>query len=79
MQFYYIHVDTDEIPGALYKKVISSSCLVKILFLSFTCEDIGVVKATKMISQKQVSKVKVKSLYEQSGTSEPELILVSLA
>ena len=41
-QVYYI--DTDEIPGffLLQKKIISSSRAVKILFLSFTCEDIGV-------------------------------------
>ena len=35
------------------KKIISSSRTVKILFLSFTCEDIGVVVVTKKIGRKQ--------------------------
>ena len=38
-----------------YWKVISSSRAVKILFLSFTCEDIGVTVVTNMISQLQES------------------------
>ena len=38
-----------------YWKVISSSRAVKILFLSFTCEDIGVAVVTNMISQLQES------------------------
>ena len=46
MNFYYIN--TDEISGL---KIISSSLEVKILFLSFTCEDIGVAMVTNMISQ----------------------------
>ena len=33
----------------LTKKLISLSHAVKILFLSFTCEDIGVVIVTKLI------------------------------
>ena len=37
------------------KKIISSSCAVKILFLSFTCEDIGVAMITNIISQLQGS------------------------
>ena len=34
-------------------KIISSSRAVKILFLSFACEDIGVTTVTNMISQLQ--------------------------
>ena len=34
-----------------YQKIISSSDAVKILFLSFACEDIGVAMVTNMISQ----------------------------
>ena len=33
------------------KKIISSLRAVKILFLSFTCEDIGVALVTNIISQ----------------------------
>ena len=40
---------------SFYWKIISSSRAVKILFLSFTCEDIGVAKVTNMISQLQES------------------------
>ena len=40
---------------SFYWKIISSSRAVKILFLSFTCEDIGVAMVTKMISQLQES------------------------
>ena len=48
--FYYI--DTDELPGFfLLLKIISSSNAVKIIFLSFTCEDIGVAVVTNIISQ----------------------------
>ena len=36
-------------------KIISSLRAVKILFLSFTCEDIGVALVTNMISQLQES------------------------
>ena len=36
-------------------KVVSSPRTVKILFLSFTCEDIGVAMVTNMISQLQES------------------------
>ena len=36
---------------SFYWKIISSSRAVKILFLSFTCEDIGVAMVTNMISQ----------------------------
>ena len=34
---------------SFYLKIISSSRAVKILFLSFTCEDIGVAMVTNMI------------------------------
>ena len=40
---------------SFYWKIISSSRAVKILFLSFTCEDIGVAMVTNMISQLQES------------------------
>ena len=36
---------------SFYWKIISSSRAVKILFLSFTCEDIGIAMVTNMISQ----------------------------
>ena len=36
---------------SFYLKIISSSRAVKILFLSFTCEDVGVAMVTNMISQ----------------------------
>ena len=50
------YIDTDEILGFfLSQKIISSSCAVKILFSSFTCEDIGVAMVTNMISQLQES------------------------
>ena len=42
---------SDEIPGFFLLIVISSSRAVKILSLSFTCEDIGVAMVTNMISQ----------------------------
>ena len=49
---FIIYIDTGEIPGffLLLKKIISSSHAVKILFLSFTCEDIGVAIVTKMVT-----------------------------
>ena len=40
---------------SFYEKIISSSRAVRILFLSFTCEDIGVAMVTNMISQLQES------------------------
>ena len=40
---------------SFYLKIISSSRAVKILFLSFTCEDIGVAMVTNKISQLQES------------------------
>ena len=47
--FYFIN--TCEIPGfLLLLKIIFSSHAVNILFLSFTCEDIGVAIVTKMIT-----------------------------
>ena len=50
MRFY--DIDTNEIPGfSFYLKIISSSRVVKILFLSFTCKDIGVAMVTNMVSQ----------------------------
>ena len=36
---------------SFYQKIISSLRAVKILFLSFTCEDIGVAMVTNMINQ----------------------------
>ena len=45
------YVDTDEIPGFfLSLKIISSLREVNIPFLSFTCENIGVVMVTNTIS-----------------------------
>ena len=38
-----------------YKKIWFSSRAVKILFLYFTCEDIGVAMVTNMINQLQES------------------------
>ena len=49
----YYCIDTDEIPGFFLLLIISSLRAVKILFLSFTCEDIGVAMVTNMISQLQ--------------------------
>ena len=40
---------------SFYWRIISSLRAVKILFLSFTCEDIGVAMVTNMISQLQES------------------------
>ena len=40
---------------SFYWRIISSLSAVKILFLSFTCEDIGVAMVTNMISQLQES------------------------
>ena len=40
---------------SFYYKIVSSSPAVKILFLSFTSEDIGVAMVTNMISQLQGS------------------------
>ena len=46
---YYIDTEWDEIPGFyLLLKLKSSSRAVKILFLSFTCEDIGVAMVTNI-------------------------------
>ena len=51
--FYY--VDIDEIPGflLLLKNHIFTVRIVKILCLSFTCEDIGVAMVTNIITQLQ--------------------------
>ena len=51
--FSIYYIDTDEITGFLFllKKIISSTCAVNISFLSFTCENIGVVMVKNMISQ----------------------------
>ena len=48
MLFYYI--DTDEIPGfsPLRKKSYLYRAQVKILFLSYMCEDIGVAMVTNI-------------------------------
>ena len=48
----YYYIDTDEIPGFFLLLVISSSHAVKILFLSFTCEDIGVTMVTNFLEPK---------------------------
>ena len=40
---------------SFYWRIISSLHAVKILFLSFMCEDIGVAMVTNMISQLQES------------------------
>ena len=40
---------------SFYWRIIPSLRAVKILFLSFTCEDIGVAMVTNMISQLQES------------------------
>ena len=46
------HIDTNEIPGFLLSlKNHISPHKVNISFLSFTCENIGVVMVTKTISQ----------------------------
>ena len=44
MLFAIYYIDIDDIPGffPFTKIFISSSCVVRILFLSFTCKDIGV-------------------------------------
>ena len=51
------YIDTDKIPGffLLLKKSYLQSRAVKILFLFFTCEDIGVTMVTNMTSQLQES------------------------
>ena len=51
---YYINTDKYQ-DFSFYWKIISLSRAVKILFLSFTCEDIGVTMITNMISQLQES------------------------
>ena len=48
MSYLTCYTDTDEIPGFFFT---SSSHAVKILFLSFTCENKGVDVVTNMISQ----------------------------
>ena len=53
---YIYYIDTDKMPGFfVLLKSLSSSRAVKILFSSFTCEDIGVAMVTNMISQLQES------------------------
>ena len=50
ISIYIYYIDTDEIPGFfLSLKIISSSRAVKILFLSFTWENIGVAMVTNII------------------------------
>ena len=50
IKVYYI--DTDKIPGFFRSlKITSSSHSVKILFLSFTFENIGVIMITNLISR----------------------------
>ena len=49
---YYINTDKYQ-DFSFYLKIISLSRAVKILFLSFTCEDIGVAMVINMISQLQ--------------------------
>ena len=54
VMFYYI--DTDEIPGIfLLLRTHIFMRTVKILFLSFSCEEIGVAMVTIIISQLQES------------------------
>ena len=49
VSYFFYYIDTDEIPGFfLLLKIISSSRAVKILFLSFTCEDIGLAIVTNI-------------------------------
>ena len=58
MRYFYIIVDTDEIPGfflLLEKHIFIARSESKILFSSFTCEDIGVAMVTNMKSQFQES------------------------
>ena len=48
--FFLYYIDTDEIPEFfLLLKIIFSSRAVKVLFLSFTCENIGVAMVTNTI------------------------------
>ena len=55
--FYIYYIDTVINTRIFYftKKIISSSRAVKILFLSFTCKDIGVTMVINMIRQLQES------------------------
>ena len=55
--FYIYYIDTviNTRIFSFTKKIISSSRAVKILFLSFTCKDIGVTMVINMISQLQES------------------------
>ena len=46
LHLFYYYIDF-----FFYQKYISSSRAVKILYLSFTCEDIGVAMVTNMLSQ----------------------------
>ena len=52
--FYYIETDELNTRNFPFTKKSYLHRTVKILFLSFTCEDIGVAMVTNMISQLQV-------------------------
>jgi len=61
MQFIII-IDTDEIPGFFHLlKIVSSPRAVKILFLSFTCEDIAISDILRQVTILAVSKMNKKS------------------
>ena len=50
----FCYIDTVEMPGfLLLLKIISAQRTVKIQYLSFTCEDIGVAMVTNRITQLQ--------------------------
>ena len=52
------YIDANEIPGfhlLIIKSYLHASRVVKILFLSFTCEDISVAMVTNRINQLQDS------------------------
>ena len=53
LQMHVYYIDTDEVPRffLLEKNHIFIARSQKVLFLSFTCEDIGVAMVTNMISQ----------------------------
>ena len=72
---FIINIDTDEIPGFfLLQKIISSSCTVKILFLSFMCEDVGVAMVTNTILTFWNRKYKYYCLYFSFITLYPSFI-----
>ena len=50
---FYLRVLKVSVTSERSEKIISSPRAVKILFLSFTCEDIGVAMVTTIITQLQ--------------------------